>query len=131
MSVTSIGHFACIHSAAGAAAEDVPAAPCPCPRPRPCPCPCPCPGITVSWLVCKMLHLHLLCRALRTFHFLQRAIDLPFTLHRLMAAQTKVIRRQSRETVQIDRERKREQQVSAALQPAMPNYHIPSAIQAT
>lgn len=101
MSVTSIGHFACIRSAA-AAAEDVPAAPCPCPCPRPCPCPCP--GITVSWLVCKMLHLHLLCRALRTllFFLLQHAIDLPFTLHRLMAAQTKVIRRQNRETLQTE-----------------------------
>lgn len=100
MSVTSIGHFACIRSAVGAAAaaEDVPAAPCPCPCPRPC------PGITVSWLVCKMLHLHLLCRALRTllFFLLQHAIDLPFTLHRLMAAQTKVIRRQSRETLQTE-----------------------------
>lgn len=124
MSVTSIGHFACIHSAAGAAAEDVPAAPCPCPRPRPCPC----PGITVSWLVCKMLHLHLLCRALRTFHFLQRAIDLPFTLHRLMAAQTKVIRRQSRETVQIDRERKREQQVSVFCSQQCPTTTYPQQL---
>lgn len=89
-------------------------------------------SVSVSWhngqlvsTICKMLHLHLLCWALRTFLFLQRAIDLPFTLHRLMAAQTKVIRRQSRETVQIYRERKREQQVSVFCSQQCPTTTYP------